>query len=335
MKKNQDKNWLIKSASLTDLPALKKMALKYPLMNLPSDDRLLAKKICLSEASFASVLTLKTGVFFFLLKTKEGKIIGSSQLSTQLGTKAQASYSLKMFKNKKEPYLKLHITQEGPSYLGGLILEEKYRGHPLKGGKQISLIRFLFVAMYPELFRSNFRAEVAPFLDQDGKNLFFENFIRPRIKLSMEEIDYLTLSDKEKLFSLYPREKILLSSLPKKVQESLGKPGFFSQRAASLLQKQNFKTGTEIDPFDGGPYIEAQKTEIPFIQNTKKVLVECDGPTQKPKDMNLWLFGCMENSQFTGGLIKGELNQNKLLIFKENLSPFNLQPGDSIFISPF
>ncbi|MYE07965.1 MAG: arginine N-succinyltransferase, partial [Oligoflexia bacterium] len=340
-----------------------------PLLNLTADPSLFKKKIQIREHSFKGVLEREKRQFLFVIKKNpgslrgeegepNGEVIGSSQISSKFGTKKEPFYSLKIF--YQEDVLQLKVVQDGPSYLGGLIVDEKYRGHPEKIGKQISLIRFLFVAIHREFFENTLHAEVAPFLDEKGKNPFYEHFIHPRLSLSMSEIDYLTLTNKERLFSSYPREKILLSSLPKSVREGLGKPGLFSQRAARLLTKQNFYFTGEVDPFDGGPYLQAQTKDIPLIKHSQKVFFNPGGfifseketmRKNQPKEYQetkKWLWAKMENGQFTGGVWEALIyrtDQEKETLKK---GPFKITPsflkqarkwgikkGDTLFITPF
>ena len=362
--------FLIQSVSFEDYFSLRKLALKYPLMNLPAEEILLKQKMAVSEDSFSQILPKEKRNFFFVLKTKTGEVLGSSQVAAKSGTGEIPSYSLKIFEEEGQKFLQLKTITDGPSYLGGLILDEKYRACPEKAGKQLSLIRFLFAALQPEFFEDTFHAEVAPFLDEEGKNPFFESFFKQHISLSMKEIDYLTLTDKEKLFSSYPSGKVLFSSLPKTVQTSLGKPGLFSQRAAALLEKQNFQVVEEVDPFDGGPYMQAKVCNIPVIQKAKKVFlhskedfslerektfrvpapagmtkekgrtkensIQSNTETEKIiRQSKKWLWGKMEKAQFTGGVLEGFLHEDQLFIPKEYFSYFPLMKGERIFISPF
>lgn len=332
------KFFLIQSVSFKDYSALRNLALKYPLLNLPAEEALLKKKIKMSEQSFAEILPWEKRNFLFVLKTDQDELLGSSQIAAQSGTVEVPAYSLKIFKEKgKTSFLQLKKITDGPSYLGGLILGADYRGHPEKIGKQLSLIRFLFTAMQPGFFKSTFHAEVAPFLDERGKNPFFEYFAQQYIRLSMKEIDYLTLTDKEKLFASYPSGKILFSGLSETVQESLGKPGPFSRRAAALLEKQNFQFVGEVDPFDGGPYIQAKACDIPIIQKTKKVFLKAEKAKKKEASGKKikWLWGRVEKAQFTGGVFEGILQKNQIFVPKEYFSYFHLRENGQVFVSPF
>ena len=320
--------FIIESVDFDDFSSLKKLAEKYPLLNLPADSALLKEKIKTSKNSFSEVLPREKRNFLFVLKEAGRKeVIGSSQIAVQSGSMDIPSYSLKIF--KEENFLQLRKITKGPSYLGGLILDKKYRGRA--AGKLISLIRFLFVGMFPKVFEDTLHAEVAPPLDEKGRNPFLEDFVKKYISLSMEEIDRLTLVDKEKLFSDYPREKISLSSLPSSVRKSLGKPGPFSERAAKLLKAQNFSFVGEIDPFDGGPYMQAQVMNIPLVQNTKKVFLSSAKKDSLPKKK--WLWAKMEKAGLKGGLLEGKQRDNQIEVSEET---FSLFPSfREVYISPF
>jgi len=352
-KKKPKKKFIINSVSSKNYLALKDLALKHTLLNLPADDKLLKSKIKMSESSFAKKVPAKKQNFLFILREitnnkdlKKSIILGTSQISAKVGTSNKPFYSLQL--NKKENYLQLRTITDGPSYLGGLIVRKEYRGHPEKIGKQLSLIRFLWAAIKPNSFESTLHAEVAPFSNKEGKYPFFEDFIKKIIPLSMEEIDYLTLVDKEKLFSFFPRKKFFLSSLPREVVEALGKPNSLSGRAAHLLKKQNFRFCGDVDPFDGGPYFQANTKEIPIIKNTLKVTLKIKKETNNSLENKnplknktvlenkKWLWGQIKEHNFKGGVLEGEITkQNTLLVLKKELDIFSLKNKELIFITPF
>ena len=326
-------SFIIKSVSEKDYPALRRLAVKHPLLNLPPEPLLLKKKIRLSQRSFAEKAQKHTASFLFVLKhIKTGKLLGSSQISAKSGTLKNPSYSLKIFNTAKDPYLRLKKNQNGPSYLGGLILDKAYRGHAQKPGKQISLIRLLFCALCPKFFEKRLIAEVAPVLDQNGKNPFFEHFIKKRFSYSLKQIDYLTLTNKEKLFLNYPRKKILFSCLPQKVKLSLGKPGPLSVKALGLLKAEGFCFSSEVDPFDGGPYLSANIKDILLIKNSRQAMLTFSEKGPKKK----WLFAFTTPSgDFTGGLLKGALEKGQLLVSQQSVKGFGLTQGMRLKVSIF
>ena len=58
--------------------------------------------------------------------------------------------------------LRLGASYDGPTEIGGLILAPQYRGDPHQLGKQLSYVRFLFMAMHPERCRPTVISELLP-----------------------------------------------------------------------------------------------------------------------------------------------------------------------------
>ena len=344
--------FIIQSVKTADYPYLRKLALKHALLNLPNNPKLLKKKIAQSISSFAGKTVKSERNFLFVMKKARSKsIVGSAQISSKMGTKKQPFYSLNIQGQFEGRFLKLKTITNGPSYLGGLIVDKSLRGKPQKLGKQLSQIRFLFAGLCPQHFENTLHAEVAPFLDSKGKNPFFELFVKKYISLSMQQIDYLTLTNKEKLFAHYPRGKILLKNLPAKALKTLGKSGRFSQRAESLLKKQNFTFAGAIDPFDGGPYLQAKRQNIPIIKKSRQVVVKAwdkmPGPGKKspnkkalkpafkPATKKQWLFGFLKEGSFRGGVLEGCLQGHTLFVHSKALKDFGLHNNIEILVTHF
>ena len=348
IKKSQKaNNFIIESVKTKDYPALRKLALKHALLNLPNNPKLLKKKIAQSISSFNGKTVKSERNFLFVMKkAPSGVIVGSAQISSKMGTKKKPFYSLNIQTEHGGQFLKLKTLKNGPSYLGGLIVDKALRGNPQKLGKQLSQIRFLFAGLCPQHFEDTLHAEVAPFLDLKGKNPFFELFVKKYISLSMQQIDYLTLTNKEKLFTHYPRGKIWLKSLPPKALKTLGKSGRFSQRAEKLLKKQNFTFAGAIDPFDGGPYLQAKRQNIPIIKNSRKVVLKAwdkkvalkKSPNKKifkPSTTNKWLFGFLKRGGFKGGVLEGCLQGQTLLVHSKALKDFGLHNNPEVLVTRF
>ena len=132
-----------------------------------------------------------------------------------------------------------------------------------------------------------------------------------------------------------PKGEIKLSSLPEEVQKTIGKPGLFSQRALALLEKQNFRFVDEVDPFDGGPYIQAQAKDIPIIQQIKKVKLKPVPQHLSHNTEQKWLFALPNKNNFKGGVIKGILKNQELLVSSHTFLTFQIEQNTKVFISPF
>ena len=325
-------SFLIHSVSESDYPALQKLATKYTLLNLPSKEELLKAKIQSSIWSFNSKSPNEKQLFMFTLKDSKENIIGASQVVAKIGLQDNPRYSMCIIRGK-ETFLQLKINHDGPSFVGAVVLEKSYRGHPDQLGKQLVFILFLFMAMNPNYFEDTIHGEVEPWLDENRSNPFFNYFVHQKLHYSPKEADYLSLTDKEKIFASFPRKKFLLSGLPKDVQKSIGQPGEYSKRALSLLQRQNFQIIDEVDPFDGGPFLEAKTKDIPIVKHAKQVLlVKTNNISEKKK----YLWGksySTQNNQFIGGMIEGKQVADKLLVSENECAKLSLYLGEKIWVS--
>ncbi len=324
-------SFIIRSVDYKDYESLHYLAQQHSLFNLPIDKVLLKQKIKLSMDSFAQKGLTQNYQFIFVITNPKGKVIGSSQLFSQCGTKNNPRYSMKLHKNNHNPFLQLKIDTNGPSYLGGLILNKDYQGHPDKLGSQISFIRFLFIKMNRIYFKKTIQSDLEPWLDKENSNPFFKHFAVPSGISSKEVANYLTVTNKEKLFAHFPRSRVFLSSLPKQVKSSIGRTSADSQKAYALLKKQNFQVIDEMDPLDAGPYVEAQINHIPVVKNTKKAII---GLQATCKSNKYWLVGKMEQSCFKGALLKGDLD-NKFLMLDTKTADSTWHKGEEVFICPW
>jgi arginine N-succinyltransferase len=73
------------------------------------------------------------------------------------------------------------------------------------------------------------------------------------------------------MLSLLPKEEIYLSTLPAEARNLVGKVGNDTRPAKAMLEKQGFRYHDRCDPFDGGPYLEAQVDEIPLVRATRSL----------------------------------------------------------------
>jgi arginine N-succinyltransferase len=75
------------------------------------------------------------------------------------------------------------------------------------------------------------------------------------------------------LLSLWPKGEILVSLLPPEARALIGRVGEETEPAKRMLEKQGFKYHGHVDPFDGGPYLEAEVAEIPLVKSTVSLRV--------------------------------------------------------------
>jgi len=271
-------NFIVRPVQDKDLSNLESLANQFSLLNLPANKKAIAEKIEMSKASFSGEASIEDASFMLVTEDLEnGWVVGSAQIKAQHGSEENPTYSYKL--SKKEMFskslgvgfihqvLKLKVTTDGPTELGGLVVHRSYRRRPEKVGKLTSLSRFIYIGMQPEKFKNDLHAEMAPPLTDDGRSEFWEALGRRFTGMPYQEADKLSHKNKEFIQSLFPKEEIYLALLDAKARMVLGRVSDQTAGALHLLSKIGFKDKNEVDPFDGGPHVGAKKNEVSLIKN--------------------------------------------------------------------
>jgi arginine N-succinyltransferase len=224
--------------------------------------------------------------FLFVLEETESKgVIGTSQIIAQMGGPPPAQPNLSLQLSRKEMFseslqtgathtvAKLHLDQSGPTEIGGLIMQPSFRGHKEKLGRLMSLVRFHYIGLYRQMFADRVLAEMMGVVTVDregGKSPFWEHCTRQFINLTYDQADAFCQESKEFILSLYPREEIYLSLLPPQARAVVGQVGPETVPAKKMLEKLGFKYHMRVDPFDGGPHIEARTDDISLVKQTRR-----------------------------------------------------------------
>jgi arginine N-succinyltransferase len=146
-----------------------------------------------------------------------------------------------------------------------------YRGHKGKLGRFLSLVRFHFIGLNRTSFSDRVIAEMMAPITPDGRNTLWEYLGRRFINLSYTEADSFCQYSKEFITALMPREDIYLSLLPPEARAVVAQVGPETVPARRMLEKLGFAYKDLIDPFDGGPTLEAKTTEIAIVKNTRTI----------------------------------------------------------------
>jgi arginine N-succinyltransferase len=162
--------------------------------------------------------------------------------------------------------LKLGLDTNGPTEIGGLILNPEFRAHQEKLGKQLSFVRFLYMADHEERFKPMIHSELVPPLDKVGNSPLWEAVGRRFFNMNYHEADILSRSNKEFILSLFPSENIYQTLLPMEARESIGKVGKDTEPVKRMLENIGFKYTFEVDPFDGGPHFRCPLKDIKPIK---------------------------------------------------------------------
>ncbi len=265
-----------------DEAQLHRVAKHLNSVNLPDDSKRIEEIVELSHKSFAGTIAAKgeREYVFVLFDNAEEKIIGTSMIIGQLGRRGapyiyfdvidEEKYSATIDKHFHHTILKIGYSYQGPTEIGGLVMDPAYRKSTERLGTMISYVRFLFIGSHRDLFRDEVVAELLPPLEPDGTSHLWEALGRKFTDMSYAEADLLSKNNKEFIKGLFPEGMIYASLLPREAQDVIGKVGAQTKGVEKLLRRIGFRYAHRVDPFDGGPHFSATPDEIIPVRDTRR-----------------------------------------------------------------
>jgi arginine N-succinyltransferase len=275
--------FVIRPAQPKDLPTLLKLARMVHFINLPADHDLLSAKIKRSLASFAGkAKSERERQFMFVLEdTETENVVGTSAVISCISWPGSPHVFFRV--GRRELFSRdlqggqVHVTltfdtdETGPSEMGGLVLAPGYRGHKDRLGSLLSLVRFHYIGLHRERFAQRILAELMGTVTTDSRTPLWEYLGSRFINLSYREADLFSARSKEFMTSLFPREELFATLLPPEARALIGKVGEETEPAKAMLERQGFRSKGHVDPFDGGPYLEADRDAIPLVKATRSL----------------------------------------------------------------
>ncbi len=286
--------YLLRDAQEGDSRALAALAKMLNSVNLPDDPRALASIVERSRRSFAGLIRnpLERAYLFVLEDPRRRRVVGTSMVIAQHGTREspctffdvseREHYSSTLDRHFRHTVLSIGYHFDGPTEIGGLVVHPAVRGGEEKPGKQLSYVRFLYMAMFPERFRDTVLAELLPPLTADGKSLFWEACGRRFTGLDYQGADKKSRENKEFIQQLFPPVDIYATLFPLRVQRLLGAVGPETEGARRMLDRIGFRHVGRIDPFDGGPHYEARLADVTLVRDHRRVRVAA-APLEKTR----------------------------------------------------
>lgn len=272
--------YVIRDARLDDLPGLKALAAVLNTVNLPNDENALKELLDLSVRSFAARVKnpLRREYLFVMEDTTTKQLVGTSQIIAQHGTREaphiyfdvldEERYSETIDRHFRHKVLRIGFDHDGPTEIGGLVLDPSLRRAPGKLGKQLSFVRFVFMGMHRDHFRPTIIAELLPPL-VDNKSVLWEALGRRFTGLDYLEADRISKNNKEFIKGLFPSGLIYTSLFDEAAQKVIGQVGPQTEGVKKMLTAIGFVAVDRIDPFDGGPHFEAKADDVWPIKKTR------------------------------------------------------------------
>jgi arginine N-succinyltransferase len=276
--------FIIRDARLDDMTGLLRLAAVLNTVNLPHDQKALEELLDLSTRSFAGRVRspLHREYLFVMEDTSTGALIGTSQIIAQHGTREaphiyfdvleEERYSETIDRHFRHKLLRMGFDHDGPTEIGGLVLDPAYRRVPGKLGKQLSFVRFVFIAMHRTWFRPRILAELLPPLLDGGKSVLWEALGRRFTGLSYLEADRISKTNKEFIKGLFPSGLINATLFDEDAQRVIGEVGPQTEGVKKMLTSIGFEPVGRIDPFDGGPHFEANTDDLWPVHKTRRGL---------------------------------------------------------------
>ncbi len=278
--------YVIRPAKSDDLDILLKLAKMVHFINLPADRAAIESKIEQSRLSFGDHLDdPHRGLYLFVVEdTETGNVLGTCQIIAQHGFPGKPNTYFDIFEKEmfaedikigtSHRVLRFGFDDDGPTEIGGLILQPVARRHPAKLGRLLSWVRFQYIALHRARFRDHLLAEMMGVLiDGAGGRTseFWEALGRRFINLPYADADLLSTRTKQFILSLMPREDIYVTLLPAGARMVIGQVGTETIPARAMLEKLGFEYRNQIDPFDGGPHLHAETDRLPIVRQSRRV----------------------------------------------------------------
>ena len=340
-------NFVMRPVNKKDLLQLIDLAKQFHLLNLPHDKLSLGKKIELSEQAFLGKLSKPESEYLFVLEdVEERRIVGSSLIMAKHGTEEIPHHYLKVLKKNHysedlglgfiHQVLRFQMDEDGPTEIGGLVIDKSYRRRPEKVGKQVSLGRFMYMALHPQRFEDRVLCELSPPLTEDGRSEFWEAFGRRFTGLPYQEADLLSRNHKEFIGALFPNEDIYVCLLDSRARLVIGRVGEETRPAQHLLESVGFRYLEEVDPFDGAPHFGAKTEDIKPIQLGRRLRIASQ------KDVSFRQQGLIARVEepFASAVVSFEYfdsdsSSSEIVVPDKALKTLQLSKGSEVFVSPF
>ncbi|PIK14243.1 arginine N-succinyltransferase [Halobacteriovorax sp. JY17] len=335
----------LRPAKLSDIEDLFVLSQHYVFISLPSDKELITKKIKSSVKAFKKPSKdISEDTYIFVLEDlSKSKVIGCSMIHAQHGTEDEPHFYLSVSQENKfsesintgfiHGTLKLGYDTNGPTEIGGLILDPNYRNNNHKLGKQLSFVRFLYMALNKKRFKSTIHSELMPPFDQDGRSPLWEAIGRRFLNMEYHDADLLSRSNKEFILSLYPSDTIYETLLPLEARNAIGKVGADTQPVKRMLESIGFKYTKEVDPFDGGPHYRSELAEIKPVKELQSLELSFGQEVEK-NDLKNYLVSLEESDHFNAIKVSGIIKSGKLLTSMKEVESLNFINKSKINVIP-
>ena len=330
----------------SDLDAILELAIRHDSMNLPNDRAFLVERIERSEASFSRAIgDWRERIYMFVAEAVEtGDVIGTSLILAKHGSESVPFYWLEVTSEERSSEtlgkhfvhqkLQLRSTCDGPTEVGGLVLDPRHRGNASNCGKCLSAVRFAYIAMHPERFEREVVADIISVPVREGEKTLWDVFGARFTGVSYREADHLSARDKSFIADLLPQDPVYTTLFPEAVRAQLGRPADEAIPAVKILEKLGFSRLNQIDPFDGGPYLGCSRDAIVSVRDRRKLVLPSALPaTDAPATAERTLISAERELGFRSTVAACD-ERGTPLLDAATRTALGVSPGDEILVTP-
>lgn len=338
---------VLRDVQKSDLEGLYRLAKVLDSVNLPHDKKVLEKLIDRSVKSFSGKISepFEREYLFVLEDLRNEQIIGTSMIIAQHGTREAPHisfqvtdaehYSASIDRLFKHQVLSIGYNYEGPTEIGGLVVDPPYRSGPEKPGKQLSYVRFMFMAMQRTLFRPRVLAELMPPLMEDGRSLLWEACGKKFTGLDYREADQLSRRNKEFIKELFPASDIYVTLFNDRAQKLVGEVGPETRGVKRMLERIGFSYVSRIDPFDGGPHYEADLAKVTLVQKFRTAVLAKEPLELEAEDMLVGVQRPTGKNRFRAVRTPVRFDDTQVYLPTQARELLQVKPGVKLSVIPF
>jgi arginine N-succinyltransferase len=214
-------------------------------------------------------------VYVFVLEDlAQRRCVGTSTILAKHGTPESPHFWLELSTEERQctelqrrfahDKLRLRSSSDGPTEIGGLILDPRYRRHAEKCGKALSIVRFAYIASHLEGFEREVIAEMlSPFEASSAGQLGGAH------PASFHEADRSRPAQTPS--PAVPARSVHATLFPREVGTIA--PSETAIAALRILEKLGFRYLHQVDPFDGGPYFGAARDAIASVRERRELVL--------------------------------------------------------------
>ncbi|MEH6564850.1 MAG: arginine N-succinyltransferase [Halopseudomonas sp.] len=279
---------LVRAAEERDLDTLLALAASAGsgLTSLPASEDRLAERLQRVEQSFRGAVAQADADYLFVLENEHGQVVGTSGMlgaagmrepwySYRMGLTVAASRELNVYRQQPTLFLVNDLT--GATALCSYFLGPDYR--LADNPRLLSKARFMFMAEYPQDFSPRVIVEMRGRSDGAGRSPFWDSLGQHFFRMDFARADYLTgIGNKAFIAEMMPKFPLYACFLSEAAREAIGQVHPDSEAGRAVLEEEGMCYQGYVDIFDGGATLEAQRSQVRAIRDSRTLLLAIGTP---------------------------------------------------------